>query len=242
MMAGRRLVMLAAALLAGVAIACSSGDDETSATPTASQTAAPTESRTTAPTVSQTATAAATPTASVPTSKTPPEPTVAEHVRYHDYPATTGIAGVDTVIASVAAGDAGALITAVVILGVPCTPNPQGVGSLPRCPDGAAAGTLLELVPMPLCEGYYADMQEVTERITTAMSEAPRLYAVSRAESQPLGQATEADYLVTFGFREEQPAGIFRVALMADGTITGFSLCGLGTLTPPGGDVVLGPR
>lgn len=148
--------------------------------------------------------------------------------------ARTGTEAIDAVIAAVAATDSDVLTSRLRYSEVSCALNPMGIGSPPKCPEGVAAGSPLTLLPFGLCEEHLADASEVSERLGAALADRPRLYAVYEPPPAPLpGQPIHPDYVVLFGFQEQQPSGIFRLYMTRDGAITALSLCTQGTLMAP---------
>jgi hypothetical protein len=194
-------------LLLVAASACD-GDDETPrATPTSTATA-----DRTAP----------------PGSSPPAAP--ADRLTFHPGSTRTGYPAVDRPLDIVDAGDADSLLKLVRFTEVPCSENPQGIGAPPKCPTGTAAGSPVSVFPLSRCEEAFADPAEVARGVRSALALQPRLYAVHEPASPLTATPT---YVVVFGFREEQPSGVFRLFVADDGAVVRMDLC------PPPGTLTL---
>lgn len=147
-------------------------------------------------------------------------------ISFYSPSSRTQIAEVDAVLEAVQAGDAAALLRLVQFTGVACVERPSGIGSPPRCPTGVASGSLVPVFAFDPCEAHFASHEEIQRWLRQALDLRPRLYAVYKPAAPTLGNA---DYIVLFGFREEQPAGTFRVFVRAGGAIPELGLC-----PPPG--------
>jgi hypothetical protein len=196
-----RLAVLAPATL--LFVGCDNTDEpHPLATPTPAAAA-------TLPPATATLTATVTPT---------PEPPL--EVVYYQPGTLTGIPAIDEAITAAASGDAEALAAHVIVDPVACT-TAEGLGGPPKCPGGAADGTLLTRFGVVQCEGGWAQAEHLAvtvERWITpddaAAPGSPSLYAIvfidERFPNMP------GDYYVIFGF----PDGQGRSLSVTDGGIT----------------------
>ncbi|MEI7925864.1 MAG: hypothetical protein WCI61_06725 [Chloroflexota bacterium] len=155
----RTSLLLAAALLASFAVACSR-----QATPTPTSTATSTPPG---------ATATPTPT------KTPALPMATNGAAIP--------AAVAQIVASVTARDAAPLLALVEYQQVGCT-TAQGAGGPPKCKPGDAAGTLYKRFPSGACEGEWAeDASSVISQIVPAVGPlyGAAMIAPPTADSEP---------------------------------------------------------
>jgi hypothetical protein len=143
-------------------------------------------------------------------------------VSFHPPLARSGIAAVDAVLVEVESGDAGGLLTRLRFSDVACAENPLGIGAPPKCPPGTPGGTLVSVFPLARCEGGFAELSEVEDGVRRTFALRPQLYAVHRLARPVTG---DPDYVAVFGFREEQPAGNFRIYVADDGMIVGLGVC-----------------
>ncbi|MBN9493557.1 helix-turn-helix transcriptional regulator [bacterium] len=67
----------------------------------------------------------------------------------------TGNSNIDPVLAAIESADPAKLIAATEYMQIACVTNPQGIGAPPTCPTGAAAGTIIEVIPGGSGEGTY---------------------------------------------------------------------------------------
>ncbi len=174
------------------------------------------------------------PTAAPPPTETPTPLVIPEHPDYYASNTRSGTAAVDAALDMVAAGDVAGLVARVRFSPAPCHPNPMGVASPPKCPEGQPAGTLVMVFPGNICEGTFQDLAGIQRWLSEALARSPRIYAVYDPGKSlwPLLQSNPPDYVVMFGFLDQQPAGVFRLWVLKDGALTGFDLC------PPPGTLV----
>lgn len=200
------LVLLVASSIALLGAACGGGSGESnspSVVPTA-------------------ATQVATPTAPPSSTAAPTFPTTGETVSFYPPRTRSGIAGIDAVLAEVESSDVGALLTRLRFSDVACAENPLGIGAPPKCPPGTPSGTLVSVFPLSRCEDGFAELSEVEERVRSTIALRPRLYAVHRLARPVTG---DPNYVAVFGFREEQPAGEFKIYVADDGKIVRLGVC-----------------
>jgi hypothetical protein len=90
----------------------------------------------------------------------------------------TNIPAVDAAIDAVLDRDDASLRNMLVYSQVACTAEAEGIGGPPLCEAGEPDGTLIEVVPVAQCEGFYA--RDGSELFTELLNDeaAPELYAV----------------------------------------------------------------
>lgn len=217
------LVLLASSVLALLGAACGSGSED----PVSPSVVIPTSGTDGPSATASPSTAAST------------FPTTGENVSFHPPLTRSGIADVDAVLREVESADVAALLTRLRFSDVACAENPLGIGAPPKCPPGISSGTLVSVFPLDRCEEGFASLAEVEGQVRSAIARQPRLYAVHRPDRPGTGGAA---FVAVFGFREEQPSGVFRVDLGGDGAIVRVGVCGLATLSLRNvGAVVLPP-
>ena len=149
-------------------------------------------------------------------------PTTGENVSFHPPLTRSGIADVDAVLGEVESADVAALLRRLRFSDVACAENPLGIGAPPKCPPGISSGTLVSVFPLDRCEEGFASLAEVEGQVRSAIARQPRLYAVHRPDRPGTGGAA---FVAVFGFREEQPSGVFRVYVGGDGMIVRLGVC-----------------
>jgi len=83
---------------------------------------------------------------------------------------------------------------------VGCSIGPSGIPAPPRCGDGQAEGTAVDVFPVLLTEGIYVPKDGLTAIADQMMANSPRLYAVYRQEPQPPARGTfpRGEYVLIF--------------------------------------------
>ena len=129
-----------------------------------------------------------------------------------DYPLDirTGISEIDPVLAAVASRDPDELRALIEYTDAPCTWK-EGLGGPPKCRDGEAEGTVLEVFPLLASEGSYFRKEEIQnwQGINPAA-----LYAVYQASSNALQEEyyPQGDFIAFFVPHENQPIDVLHIA------------------------------
>jgi hypothetical protein len=131
------------------------------------------------------------------------EPTQAEP--YHPLATRTGVEEIDRVLEAVASGDQQALLSLIQFTEAKCT-HQEGLGGPPKCREGEAEGTPMEVLPFLGSEGSYLRKEEIRNWQGIDVS---ALYAVYEVSSNVLVE-------------EYFPAGEYVIVLI--GSETGFSV------------------
>jgi hypothetical protein len=122
----------------------------------------------------------------------------------------TGIREVDNVLAAVASGNPRELYALVNYTVAPCT-TAEGLGGPPKCTEGEAEGTLLEVLPLIGSEGGFIRKNEIGR---WQGIDVVALYSVYRVSETALNEEyyPPGEYLIIFVPRENEPAVDLRVA------------------------------
>jgi hypothetical protein len=120
----------------------------------------------------------------------------------------TGVPVVDRVLAAVESGDPEKMRTQIQYTSAPCT-LADGLGGPPKCREGEAEGTLLEVLPFISSEGGHIRKNE----ISSWQIDEDALYAVYRVSENALDEEyyPPGDYIVFLVPGENQPATILRI-------------------------------
>lgn len=128
-----------------------------------------------------------------------------------DYPldTKTGIQDIDPVLAAVASGDQEQLRAHIHYTTAPCT-TAEGFGGPPKCSEGEAEGTLLEVMPVLGSEGGFFRSSEIN---TWTGIDATAIYAIYRVDQTvPVEQYyPSGEYAVMYISRENPSAVSLRV-------------------------------
>lgn len=129
---------------------------------------------------------------------------------YYPLDTQTGIPDVDNVLAAVAGGNPRELYALVNYTVAPCT-TAEGLGGPPKCTEGEAEGTLLEVLPLIGSEGGFIRKNEIGRWPGIAVV---GLYAVYRVSESALNEEyyPPGEYMILFVPRENEPAVDLRVA------------------------------
>lgn len=95
-------------------------------------------------------------------------------------PRISGIAGLDAIIAAATAGDIATLRQRIRYTKIGCNIMVAGIGAPPVCHAGEAEGTLVDVLPSAVCEGFFSRPDEVK---FDSLARGNRLYAVYRANA-----------------------------------------------------------
>ena len=138
--------------------------------------------------------------------------TVTEEPKSSDYyplSTRTGIADVDEVLAAVESGDVQALRALVRFTKVGCT-KAEGMGGPPKCREGEAEGTLVNVLPLLGPEGSFIHEAELSNFQPMDMTGIFAMYSVSASayaeEAYPAGE-----YAVMFTTIEDQIFIVFQI-------------------------------
>jgi len=91
----------------------------------------------------------------------------------------SGIEVVDTFLNALAAGDIAAMLDLVVYQQVSCIVEPVGMGGPPFCEGGEPLGTVLDVLPMGQCEGFYQRKAAIPQTLQDLSGKAWALYSVA---------------------------------------------------------------
>lgn len=164
----RGLLLFAAMIPAGLALAAC-GDDDDGAT----STTAPTTASATA--VTERTPSPITGTAVPATPGSTPSATATAGAR------RTGNAAIDSVLAAIESRDAAKLAALGAFVETGCTSAP-GLGGPPKCTTGQAPGTVVRVFPVAGCEGGYIEPAQLQSTLTREVtSQNPHVYAVTVA-------------------------------------------------------------
>lgn len=89
----------------------------------------------------------------------------------------TGLAGVDSIIEAVLAHDAGATRPFIQFVTVGCT-NAEGLGGPPKCAEGQAEGTLVDVFPLGGPEGTFATPETISDLLPLNIGDLHAVYSV----------------------------------------------------------------
>lgn len=122
----------------------------------------------------------------------------------------TGIPEIDSILAAVAGGDAGELRSLVRYTTAPCT-TADGLGGPPKCRDGEADGTLVDVLPVLGGEGGHIRKDEIGNWPGV---KAQAVYAVYRVSEGALNEEyyPAGDFIIFFMPDENGIAAALRVA------------------------------
>lgn len=167
------------------------------------------------------------------------QPTPAEN--YHSLETQVGIEEIDHVINAVASGDTPMLRSLVKFTTAKCTLL-EGLGGPPKCREGEAEGTLVEVLPFLSSEGSFIRKDEIESWQGIDVSGLYAIYRVSPAvtyeEYYPPGE-----FAIIFIGLENSPAISFRISdggiVRVDDIFDTTSLEGI--LQREASEVILGP-
>ena len=140
------------------------------------------------------------------TEPAPPQPS---EPGYHPLSTRTGIADVDAILAAVESGEPQQLRDLIRFTTVGCT-NAEGLGGPPKCQDGEAEGTLVEVLPFLGSEGHFLWAADVSNFPGVDVTGLYAVYKVSDSayseEAYPVGE-----YAVMFVGDENQPGIVIQI-------------------------------
>jgi hypothetical protein len=129
---------------------------------------------------------------------------------YHPLTTRTGIQEIDTIIAAVATGDVSTLRPLIQFTAAKCTTR-EGLGGPPKCREGEAEGTLVEVLPFIGPEGGFLRKQEIADWQGVNASGLYAVYQVSAAVSSeqyyPVGEQA-----VLLAGKENAPSTALRIS------------------------------
>ncbi len=122
----------------------------------------------------------------------------------------TGLPDVDKVLATVASGDPEEIRAQIQYTRAPCTWE-DGLGGPPKCREGEAEGTLLEVLPLISSEGGHIRKNEIS---SWQGIDEKALYAVYRVSENALDEKyyPPGDYIVFFVPGDNQATTALRIA------------------------------
>jgi len=128
---------------------------------------------------------------------------------YYPLSTRTGIADVDAVLAAVESGDAQALRDLIRLTTVGCTKT-EGLGGPPKCREGEAEGTLVNVLPFLGPEGHFLYESELSKFPGVDVLGLYAVYAVSDSayseEAYPTGE-----YAAMFTTKDDQTVIVFQI-------------------------------
>lgn len=123
--------------------------------------------------------------------------------------AQTGLPRIDKVLEAVANGDKQTLHSLVEFTSAPCTTQ-DGLGGHPKCREGEAEGTVMEVLPFLDSEGSFIRKEEISNWTGINASGVYAIYEVSPTVTSeqyyPAGR-----YVIMFVGEENQPAVALRI-------------------------------
>ena len=135
---------------------------------------------------------------------------------------TTGNPEIDPVLAAVASGDPEELHALIDYTSAPCT-TADGLGGPPKCREGEAEGTMLEVLPSISSEGGHIRKEEIS---SWQGVDASALYAIYKVADTALNEEyyPPGEYIIFYVPKENEPGialhiadgGIVRVDTMFD--------------------------
>jgi hypothetical protein len=147
---------------------------------------------------------------STPTQATPAEPQPISSQDYHPLETRVGIEEVDNVIEAVASGEPQLLRSLVKFTAAKCTLL-GGLGGPPKCREGEAEGTPVEVLPFLSSEGSYIRKDEIEN---WQGIEASGLYAVYRVSAEVRSEEyfPAGEIVILFSAPENRPASSLRLS------------------------------
>jgi hypothetical protein len=128
---------------------------------------------------------------------------------YYPLSTRTGIADIDAVLAAVESGDPQQLRDLVRFTTVECT-NAEGLGGPPKCREGEAEGTLVNVLPFLGPEGHFLYESEISKFPGVNVLGLYAVYAVSDSayseEAYPAGE-----YAAMFTTEDDQTAIVLQI-------------------------------
>jgi hypothetical protein len=132
-----------------------------------------------------------------------------EEAGFYPLSTRTGIADVDAVLAAVESGDPQQLRDLIRFTTVGCT-KAEGLGGPPKCQDGEAEGTPVEVLPFLGSEGHFLRAADVSNFPGVNVTGLYAVYKVSDSayseEAYPVGE-----YAVMFVGDENQPGIVIQI-------------------------------
>jgi len=132
-------------------------------------------------------------------------------------PRSTGIPALDAIIAAAERGDTAALQAAIQYTPTACVTTQQGIGAPPLCRAGEAEGTMVEVIPLAQCEGFFTRADELR---LDALAGAASLYGVYRASAAE--QFPPGKYWAIFGRSDANNPSPASAIVMNDDHIVGI--------------------
>lgn len=139
-----------------------------------------------------------------------PTPRLAPGEEFHPLTAQTGIESIDQVLTAVSSGDAGSLHSLIEFTNTPCTQQ-EGLGGPPKCREGEAEGTPVEVLSFLGSEGNFLRGDEIKDWTGIAASGIYAIYevnaaAISSEQYYPVGK-----YVIVLTSAGNQPAVALRI-------------------------------
>ncbi len=133
---------------------------------------------------------------------------------------TTGIAGVDIIVAAAATGDIASLRQRLRFTPTACVPEAAGLGGPPLCRADESVGALIDVLPVSQCEGAFPRSDELQ---LGAIASGGTLYGVYRA---PVGSFPAGKWVAVFSRPRSQPPTAFALVLNDDSIVGIHFGCG----------------
>ena len=129
---------------------------------------------------------------------------------YHPLTAQTGIEGIDQVLEAVASGDPQSLRSLIEFTEAVCT-RQDGLGGPPKCREGEAEGTPVEVLSFLAGEGSFIRKEDIGDWPGIAASGIFAVYEVNTAVVSSEQYYHVGKYVILFVSGENQPAVALRI-------------------------------
>ena len=127
--------------------------------------------------------------------------------KYHPLTTLTGIADIDAILEAAAIGDVQTLLPFIQFTETKCT-NQEGMGGPPKCREGEAEGTAVEVLPFLSSEGHFLRKDEIQQWNGI---EPVGLYAIYEASQAVFSE-------------EDYPGGKYAILLLTAGSDPALAL------------------
>ena len=128
----------------------------------------------------------------------------------HPLTTQTGIEGIDQVLEAVAGGDPQSLRSLIEFTNAVCT-RQDGLGGPPKCREGEAEGTPVEVLSFLAGEGSFIRKEEIRDWPGITASGIYAVYEVNAAAISSEQYSPVGKYVILFVSGENQPAAALRI-------------------------------
>jgi hypothetical protein len=129
---------------------------------------------------------------------------------YHPLTTRTGMEGIDQILEAAASGDVQSLRSLVEFTNAKCTQR-DGLGGPPKCREGEAEGTPMEVLPFLSSEGSFLRKDEIDNWSGIDVSGIYAAYEVNAAVLSSEQYYPVGKYVILFSSEENQPAVALRI-------------------------------